>query len=317
MRGLGYYALKRVLATVPVLIGISLITFFSLRLIPGGPAAGILGANYTAKAAASINRQLGLDRPLVHQLLSWANGLLHGNLGSSTLSGQAVSAEIASHFGYTAELTAFSLFLSLLVAIPFGVIAGRRQGGVVDGLARMGSVVGISVPSFVIAVVLILIFSVQLRVLPTGGAPPQGSSVLEYLRYLVMPGVALSVGTLALTLKMTRSSFLETSSADHVRTARSKGLRDRGVVVGHILRNALLPVVTVVGIQIGYLLGGAVIIEQVFSWPGMGSLLINSITSRDYPTVEGTVLFFAFVFVLVNLVTDLLLLVLDPRLRHA
>lgn len=310
------FVLRRLVSLLPVLLGISLVAFFSIRLIPGGPAAGILGANYNEEAAAAINARLGLDRPWWEQMFSWYLNLFQGDLGTSMLSSSPVTSEIGRHLMKTVELASLALLISLVVAIPLGILAAQKEGSLLDFLARSGSVVGISVPSFVVGVVLILLFSLQWTIFPTGGAPPVGSPPWERLQYVIMPAVALSLGTMAIVLKMMRSSYLQVQSSDHVRTAWAKGLRRRDVVSGHIVRNSLLPVVTIVAMEVGFMIGGAVVIEMVFSWPGMGSLLINSILFRDYTVVQGCVIVIAVAFVLANLLADIVLSILDPRLRE-
>jgi peptide/nickel transport system permease protein len=308
--------LTRVALSVPMIVGVALVTFFAVRLVPGDPVHAYLGEDYDPKVAAELRAQLGLDRPLGAQFASWIGGLLHGDLGTSFRTHQAVTAELAGRLPATLELAVAALIVSLLIAIPVGVAAGRRPRGVLDVVARTLSVAGLSLPSFVIAVLGILVFAVWLRVLPSGGIGLPGSDLGTQLRYLALPAICLGIEISAITMRMTRSSVLEVSGLDYVRTAVAKGVSRSRITTRHILRNALVPVVTTVGIQVGALLGGALVIEKVFSWPGLGSLLVNSIQQRDYPLIQGVVMLLALLFVVASLVTDLLYIVLDPRLRR-
>ncbi|MEV0132510.1 ABC transporter permease [Dactylosporangium sp. NPDC050688] len=308
---------RRLLGMIPIILGVAVVTFFLVRVVPGDPVGEILGENYDPAVAADLREKLGLDAPLATQFWEWLRDLATGNLGTSIRSELPVTTEIATAFPYTLKLSVGALTLAMIFAIPLGVLAARRRDKPADLLARAFAVVGISVPTFVVGILLILLFAVQLQVLPSSGVAPEGSGIVEQLRYLCLPVVTLSIAMMVVTLKMTRSSYLEVAKQDFIRTALAKGVRRRRVTTHHALRTALLPVVTSVGIEIGYLLGGTVVVETVFSQPGVGSLLLRAIGQRDYPMVTGTVMFLALVFVLANLLSDVLYIVVDPRLRRA
>lgn len=302
---------------IPITFGVAVVTFFLVRVVPGDPVGQILGENYDPVVAAELRAKLGIDRPLATQFWEWLRDFATGDLGTSLRSDLPVTSEIASAFPFTLRLAVGALALALIVSVPLGVLAARRRDKPVDLSVRAFAVLGISVPTFVVGILLILLFAVQLKVLPSSGVAPEGSGIGEQLKYLCLPVVTLSIAMMVVTLKMTRSSYLEVARQDYIRTALAKGLRQRRVTSHHALRTALLPVVTSVGLEIGYLLGGTVVVERVFSQPGVGSLLLRAIGERDYPLVTGTVMFLALVFVLANLLSDLLYIVVDPRLRRA
>lgn len=307
----------RLLGVLPVLIGISVIAFFVIRMIPGDVVNSILGQEFSdPELEAQMRQYFGLDVPVHEQFLSWFGGLVQGDLGTSMRTGRPVATEIMERFPATLLLAVSALIVSVLIAIPLGVISATRRNGFLDAGSRFISLVGLSVPNFWLAILLVHIFAVSLGWFPSEGYASMDAGLGEMLRYLMLPAIALGTGLAAVTMRMTRSSLLEVLNQDYIRTARSKGLRERVVVTGHGLRNALIPVVTVVGIQAGALLGGTVVIEQIFSWPGLGSLVIRGISQRDYPLVQGTILFLALFYVVVNFVVDLLYVYLDPRLRH-
>lgn len=306
----------RLLAAIPVLIGISVISFLIVRMVPGDVVDSILGADYAnPQVEADMRRYFGLDKSLPAQFVDWFSALLRGDLGYSYRTGRPVIDEIMVRFPATAELAISALVISVVVAIPFGVISATRRNGMLDFLTRFSSLVGLSIPNFWLGILMISLFSVHLRWFPSGGSVPFSFS-WDYFQYLVLPATALGTSLAAVTVRMTRSSMLEVLGQDYIRTAESKGLRPLSVIGVHGLRNALIPVVTVVGIQAGALLGGTVVIEQVFSWPGLGTLVIQAIGNRDYAVVQGTVLFLAAFYVVVSLIVDILYLYLDPRLRH-
>lgn len=306
----------RLLATIPILVGISIISFFLIRLVPGDVVDSILGAEYgDAALEAEMRAYYGLDKPVPQQFVDWFGNLLQGDLGYSYRTGRPVLDEIMVRFPATAQLALSSLVVSVLAAIPMGVLSAVRRNGVLDASARFISLVGLSIPNFWLGILLIAVFAVQLRWLPSGGYAPFEWS-WDYLKFLILPAFTLGTSLAAVTMRMTRSSLLEVLGQDYIRTAESKGLPPRTVIGLHGLRNALIPVVTVVGIQAGALLGGTVVVEQVFSWPGLGTLVVQAIGNRDYTVVQGTVLFLAAFFVLVSLVVDILYVYLDPRLRN-
>lgn len=308
--------LSRIAAVIPVLLGIAVITFFLIRLIPGDIVNVIMGQDFGDPAfEAELRRLFGLDQPLHVQFTDWFTALLRGDLGHSLRTRRPVVTEILERFPMTLELTIAALVVSLVIAIPLGIISATKRNSAADMSSRVGSLIGLSLPNFWLGILLIMLFSVTLGWLPSGGYQDFAFS-WEHFQFLVLPAITLGTGLAAVTMRMTRSSLLEVLGIDYVRTARSKGLYERTVIGRHALRNALIPVVTVVGIQAGGLLGGALVVEQVFSWPGLGTLVIRSIEQRDYPLVQGLIIFLAFFFVLMSLIVDLLYLYLDPRLRR-
>lgn len=308
--------LARVAAAVPVMIGVSIVSFFMIRLIPGDVVSSIMGTELAdPELEARMRDYYGINDPLWRQFTNYFGGLFTGDFGVSHRTGRPVLEEIWMRFPTTLELTVTALLVSVIVAIPLGVFAATRRNGAADAGVRVLSLIGLSIPNFWLGILLINLFAVQLRWLPSGNTNDFALS-WSHLRHLVLPAVTLGASLAAITLRMTRSSMLEVLGQDYMRTARSKGLPESTVIRSHGLRNALIPVVTVVGIQAGALLGGTVVIEQVFSWPGLGTLVVNSIGNRDYAMVQGAVLFLAGFYVLVSLMVDVAYLFIDPRLRH-
>jgi peptide/nickel transport system permease protein len=308
--------LMRVVATIPVLVGIAVVAFFLIRLIPGDTVNVLMGQDFGDPALESELRAFfGLDQSVGAQFRDWFLNLLQGDLGTSMRSGEPVTQEVISRFPVTLELAVAALFVSLLISIPVGIFAARNRNKGIDGVARVASLLGLSLPNFWLGILLIYVFAVLLGVLPSSGYR-DFAFTWDHLRFLILPAVTLGLSLAAVTMRMTRSSMLEVLGQDYIRTARAKGLNERTVVVRHGLRNALIPVVTVIGIQTGSLLGGTVVIEQVFSWPGLGSQLVSSIQDRDYPMVQGLTVFLAFFFVVVSLVVDIGYRYLDPRVRR-
>lgn len=306
----------RMLSTIPVLLGISIVSFLLIRLIPGDVVNSIMGTEYSnPELEAQMRSFFGIDDPLPVQFFSWFGGLFSGDLGNSFRTGRPVLDEIMLRFPATLELTVAALLVSVAVSIPLGIVSATRRNGPLDLGGRFLSLLGLSIPNFWLGILLISLFAVQLRWLPSGGYIPFEFS-WDYLKFMVLPAITLGTSLAAVTMRMTRSSMLEVLGQDYVRTARSKGLPDHTVITRHGLRNALIPVITVVGIQTGGLLGGTVVVEQVFSLPGLGSLVLQAIANRDYPLVQGCVLFLAAFYVLVSLIVDILYLYLDPRLRR-
>lgn len=310
------YIVRRLVLAIPVLLLVSVGTFLLIHLVPGNPAATILGEYASPKAIAALDLQLGLDRPLPVQFGVWLAALVHGNLGSSLVYSTPVSQMILARFPVTLELTVLSLGMSLALALPFGIAAGRRPNSLVDYVSRILSLAGVSMPIFWMALVLIYIFGLVLRVLPTEGFVPLSQGLGANLASLVLPAFAQALALMATTVRLLRSELMEALQQDFVRTARAKGVSERHVVTRHALRNALLPVVTAVGLQFGALLGGVVITETIFGLPGMGSLIVNSIFARDFPVVQGTVLVFAVIVVVVNLLVDVTYAYIDPRIKY-
>lgn len=313
------YLLRRaVFVFVPALLGISILVFLVIRLIPGSYVDVMLGttADVTPEQIEALNRSLGLDQPLPVQYILWLKNVLMGDLGTSLRSGNPVVAEIGAGLPVTLELTLLSLGAALLVGIPAGVIAAVKQNTVADAVARVGALVGLSVPNFLLATLLILFISLYLPILPTTGFTPLSEGLIPNLRSMILPTLALAVLLTASIMRMVRSSMLEEMRREYATVARAKGLSERQVNVRHVLRNSLLPVITTVGIQMGYLLGGTIIIEQIFALPGIGRLSLTAIGDRDYPLVQGVVLFVAAAFITVNFLTDMAYGWVDPRIRH-
>lgn len=306
----------RVLSAVPVLVGIAVVSFFLIRLVPGDIVNVLMGEDFRDPAVeAEMRRIFGLDQPIHVQFADWFGGVLQGDLGNSLRTGRPVTQEIFERFPMTFELALAALVVSLAIAIPVGILTATRRNSSIDMGARVASLVGLSLPNFWLGILLILLFAVFLRWLPSSGYAPFALS-WQHFQFLVLPAITLGTSLAAVTMRMTRSSLLEVMGVDYIRTARAKGLSEPAVVVNHALRNSLIPVVTVIGIQLGGLLGGTIIVEQIFSWPGLGSLMVRAIYQRDYPMVQGLTMFLAFFFVLMNLLVDLLYVYLDPRLRH-
>jgi peptide/nickel transport system permease protein len=313
------YLVRRVLQVVPVLFGVSVAVFLMLRLIPGDVVDLILGTEGAAspERMAHLRALFGLDRPFYEQYLSWVGGLLSGDLGRSIRTGRPILPDIVTRLPVTLQLTTMAMLLSLALALPLGVLSAVRRYTRVDSLIRVLGLVGLSIPNFWLATMMILAVSTLARgVLPTSGYSPPSQDLLGSLRSLLLPSVTLAVANMAILMRMTRSSMLEVLRQEYVTTARSKGLVERAVVYRHALRNALIPVATIAGVQVGYLLGGAIIVEQIFALPGVGTLILNGILQRDYPVVQAGVLFVAASFVLVNLAVDVLYAYLDPRIHY-
>ena len=302
------YAARRLAQTVPTLLVISVLTFLLVRLIPGDPATLIAGEEATPEVLAGLRERLGLDRPLTEQYLIYLRAVVRADLGRSIRSKQPVADELAARIPATLDLALAAGLLFTTLGTGLGVAAAIWRNRWPDHVIRVLSLLGVSAPSFWLGVVLILVFSVHLRLLPVAG---RGS-----LAFLVLPAVTVALDGLALLARLVRASLLEVLSHDYVRTARAKGLMEPRVVLHHALRNALIPALTVLGLEFGRLLGGVVVVESVFGWPGFGRLLISAIQTRDYPVVQSAILLFAMALIAVNLVVDLCVGVLDPRVRY-
>lgn len=305
----------RLLLVVPALIGSSLIVFLLLRLVPGDPAYAILGPNATPQLVAQLDQQLGLRLPIYLQYWHWITGVSHGNFGTDYVAGQSIVSELASRLPVTAELVALALALALVTGIPLGIVAAVRRDRLADQVVRACSVVGIAIPDFALGIILILAFSLALRGFPSSGFIPISTSLLANLHSMILPSVALAVGLSAVLMRITRSAMLEVLDQDFIRFSRATGVGEASVLLRHGLRNAAFPILTVAGMQLGYLLGGTVVIEQVFSLPGIGQLLVEAMLDRDYPVVQATVLILVLAFILINLLVDMLGLYFNPKLR--
>jgi peptide/nickel transport system permease protein len=331
------YVVRRLLGVIPVLIGLSIALFAFIHLLPGDPSTAILGQHATPERVAAMRAYLGLDDPLWLQYLRYVANLMRGDFGSSVVNNQPVLREFIVRFPATVELTAAAMLYAAGLGIPFGRFAAKRPQSVSDGAMTVMSLLGISIPVFVLGLTLQYIFAVQLKVLPASGRidPRLGLDVqsnfltvdallagrldafADVLRHLVLPAVALGSIPLAIIARITRASVLDVNNEDYVRTARAKGLRERRVSERHIMRNAWLPVVTVLGLQVGGLLAGAVITETVFGWGGVGRYVVEAIQARDYLVVQNTILIFALIFLVVNLAVDVAYAFLNPRIRYA
>lgn len=305
------YVSRRILYLVPVWLGVSFLAFAVANLAPGDPAQMILqrqtGEPPSAEAVERLRQELGLNAPFIARYAGWMRHALAGDLGRSYRSGQPVLATLLNPFPNTLRLTAVALLLGLAIAVPLGVFAAVRRGSAIDHVSRVVALIGTSMPSFVLGYILILLFAVALHLLPVAGS--------DGWRYLVLPAVTLGLGEASALTRLTRASMLEVLAEDYVRTARAKGLPQGLVVMHHALRNALNPIVTLAGVRLGRLLGGAVIVETVFARPGIGKTLVDSIEDRDYPTIQGFILIMGTIFVVVNLLVDLSYVWLDPRVR--
>lgn len=307
----------RLIALVPVLLGLSLLTFALLAMVPGDPVVTMLGLEADPQSVAMLRARYGLDQPLPVRFLLWLGRALTGDLGRSIQTGRPVLAMVAGALVPTLQLAFAALLVSLLIALPAGVAAAVRRGRAADAAASMLALAGLSLPSFWLGILLILTFSIRLPLLPSSGYAPFLHSPVDALAHLVLPAVTLGAALAAATMRMTRGAMLDVLPAEFVRTARAKGLRERRVIWRHVLRPALAPIVTLVGLQLGQLLGGVVVTETVFAWPGVGKLIVDAIFARDYPVVQGAILLTASLFVVVNLVADTLCLAIDPRTRDA
>lgn len=311
-----YYLFKRVLSVIPVLLVVATIVFLMLRLTPGDPAANIAGDAATSEDIAKLRVDLGLEEPLPVQFGIYLSNLLRGDLGESFYYKRSVVSMIADGIGPTLSLALFTIVIACALAVPLGTLAAYKQGTWIDRIIMGFSVVGFSVPVFVIGYLLIYFLSVKLDWFPVQGYQPISEGVAGWAYRLVLPSLALSVIFVALIARMTRTSVLEVLNEDYIRTARAKGLAQRKVLIKHALRNAAVPIVTVIGIAIAILISGVVVTESVFVIPGLGLLTLDAIQGRDYPTVQALILLFSVVYVVINLLIDVLYTILDPRIRY-
>ena len=315
---MGRYLVRRLALLGPVLLGVSVVVFLVLHLAPGDPAEIMLGSQATQEDVARLRADLGLDEPLPLQYARWMGRELRSDLGRSIRTRQPVLGEVLLRFRATLLLTATALCLSTVGGIALGVLSAAWPRSLVDRLSMLGSIFGASMPSFWLGLVLMVCFSLWLGWLPASGmyGAHDAGGLGDLLSHLVLPAITLAAASTTIIARLTRSTMLDVLRQDFVRTARAKGLVERGVVLRHALRNALIPTVTVVGVQAGYLLGGAILTETVFAWPGVGTLMLQGILARDFPLVQGCVLVIALGFVLFNLAVDLLYAFLDPRIRY-
>ncbi|HBM76310.1 MAG TPA: peptide ABC transporter permease [Clostridiaceae bacterium] len=309
------YIIKRLLQLIPVLFGVSVIVFLMIYLIPGDAAEIIGGPTATAEEVENIRVKLGLDRPMYEQYIKYISGVLRGELGYSFQTGQSVSEAIKIRYGNTFSLAVFSAIIAAIIGVGAGVIAAVKQNSWFDYLSMSVATFGISAPTFWIGLLLIVVFCVKLKWLPISGFSSQFWTK-DGLTHMILPSITLGFSSAAMIARMTRSSILEIIHQDYVETARAKGLSERVVILKHALKNALIPVITVIGVNFGGLLGGAVVVESVFAINGIGRLMVQSINARDFPMVQGTVLVVATTFVIINLLTDIIYAVIDPRISY-
>lgn len=309
------YVTKRLLSLIPVLFVVSVAIFLIIHLTPGDPAASILGMEASEEEIARLNAQLGLDRPLPEQYARWVAGLFRGDLGDSIFMRMPVTQAIAEHIGPTLSLAVLAQLFALVLAIPFGVLAAWKRGSPMDFTLMGATLLGMAVPSFLLGLLLMLLFGVKLGWLPVAGYKPLSAGLAEHLKFLVLPALSLGSIQAALIARMTRASMLEILHLPFIRTARSKGLAEAKVVGKHALRNAFLPILTVIGQTFGTLVTGAVVVESIFNIPGLGQLILNSIERRDYAVIQGVVLVVTLIYVAINLAVDLLYGTIDPRVR--
>jgi peptide/nickel transport system permease protein len=312
------YLARRLLLAIPVLVGVSIVVFMVLHLSPGDPAEIMLGSAATKEDLARLRADLGLNEPLPVQYARWIGHVVRGDLGRSLWMRRPVLPDVLDRFRATLVLTGTALLLSTVGGVTLGVLSATRPHSWLDRLSGVAALFGASMPVFWLGIVLMVVFSLQLGWLPASGmwAPYGGGDARDLLAHLILPAVTLAAASVTIIARLTRSTMLEVLGQDYIRTARAKGLVERRVVTRHGLRNALIPIVTVVGVQAGYLLGGAVLTETVFAWPGVGTLMVQGILARDFPLVQGCVLVIALSFVVINLAVDLLYAWIDPRIRY-
>lgn len=311
-----FYVLRRLLSTIPVMLTVALIVFSILYFSPGDPAALIAGETASLEDVARVRQALGLDQPFLIQFGSWLWAVLHFDFGTSLFSNMPVATMIVQRLEPTLSLMAVTMVFSVLIAVPIGVWAAWRKNGVFDRSVMLLAVLGFSIPVFACGYAGAWLFSLKLGWLPVQGYKPLADGIWPWFRQLILPAAALGSSYVALIARMTRASMLETLDQDYIRTARAKGLRDGRILFLHALKNAAIPVITLIGIGVAMLIGGAVVTESVFVIPGLGRLTAESIMRRDFPVIQGIVLFFSFVYVLVNLLIDLIYALIDPRIRY-
>ncbi len=311
------YLLHRLLLLIPTVLGVTLVVFLMMRFIPGDPVTNMMGEMYSEEDARQLRRELGLDQPLVVQYGKWLLFLLRGDWGRSILTNRPVLTDILYRLPVTLELIVLSMLVSLLIALPAGIIAAVRPNTWQDYSAMVVAMAGVSIPEFFLGVLLFLLFALVLGWLPVSGYVPVTDSAWQNLRHMLLPMIALGFPRAALLTRLVRASLLEVLKLEYVTTARAKGLGEKPVVLKHAFKNALIPTVTVAGLQVGFLIGGAIVVETVFAVPGIGSFGIDAIIKRDYPQVQAFVLVGALVFVVVNLLVDLLYAVIDPRIHYS
>lgn len=331
------YVLKRLALLVPVLIGVSIIVFIVMHVLTSDPTSIILGQHASADQIAALRKQLGLDNPLYIQYLDFLKGLLHRDFGNSLITQTSVWSELTTRLPATVELAFTSIIIASIVGVTIGVISAIKQNSIIDYISMVGALLGVSMPIFWLGLILIVVFSLQLHILPVSSRIQVGmepahitgfyildsiftgnmAALGDSIKHLMLPSIALASYSTAIIARMTRSTMLEVIGQDYIRTARAKGLAEKTIIIGHALKNAFIPIITVIGLQLGSLLGGAVLTETVFAWPGIGSYTIDAILKSDYPVVQGAVMLMAIIFVTVNLIVDLIYGLIDPRIKYS
>lgn len=309
------YLLKRIFSLIPVLLVVSIAIFMIIHLTPGNPAVVMLGLEATKQQINDLEQQMGLHLPIYQQYVNWLVNVFHGNLGTSYFMKEPVTQAILTHMGPTLSLALLAEIVALLLAVPTGILSAYRHGSMMDKTLMVTSLVGMAVPSFLLGLFLMLFFAAHLKWLPVAGYAPISGGLWNYFQYLILPALSLGAIQAALVARMTRSSMLDVLKCNYIKTARSKGVKEGRVVYRHALRNAFLPILTVIGQSFGSLVTGAVVVETIFNIPGLGQLIINSIQRRDFPVIQGVVLFVTLIYVVINLIVDLLYGVIDPRVR--
>lgn len=310
------YIFRRLIQLIPTMLIPAVIVFMLIFFSPGDPASLMLGPEATPEQVAELSRQMGYDQPVYKQLGSWFSNLLKGDLGTSIFLNQPVTQAIGEHLGVTLALTMVSMVIATLIGVSLGIVSAIKQGKVIDQISMVFSIIGVSMPEFWLALNLILLFSVKIQIFPIGGYVPFFQDPAGSLHRLFLPALSLGLTQSAFIARMVRSSVLEIVDQDYVRTAMAKGAPDNRVVLKHVLKNAMVPIVTVVGMTFSVLLGGAIAIEMVFNLPGIGRLLLNAILRRDYPLIQGIVLYIAMAYIIINLIVDLIYVCIDPRIEY-
>ena len=311
------YVVQRLLLALVVVLGITFVVFMIMQIVPGDPARVILGPYASDESVAGLRDRLGLDRPFFEQYLTWLSKAARGDFGQSLLNGQEVAPQLHGRIGPSFELAIVSLVIGLVIAFPIGIISALKPGSAIDIIATVFSQIGVSVPSFWMGILLIIVFSLNLELLPPSGYTPISEDAGDWLAHIVLPAFTAGFVSASIQTRFIRSAMLDVLNANYVQTARAKGLNERTVIMRHALRNALINIVTIIGLQITALFSGIVIVEVVFSWPGLGRLAFNAVEERDYPLLQGAVMVVAIMVTLVNLFVDLLYFLLDPRIEYA
>ncbi|MFD1360113.1 ABC transporter permease [Lentibacillus salinarum] len=309
------YIVKRIVSLIPVLFIVSLAIFLIVHLTPGNPAAVILGLEATEEQVEALSEEMGLNLPIHQQYINWISGVLQGDFGTSYFMDEPVTEAILSHLGPTLSLAILAEIIALIIAIPVGILAAYKRGSVTDQSLMVATLLGMAVPSFLLGLLFMLLFGVQLQWLPVAGYEPLNEGLWAHFQYLIMPAISLGAIQAALVVRMTRSSMLDVLNTNYIKSVRSKGVKEFKLVFKHALRNAFLPILTIIGQSFGTLVAGAVVVETIFNIPGIGQLIINSVERRDFAVIQGVVLFVTLIYVFVNLIVDLLYGVIDPRVR--